>query len=366
MGANEKGVVIGNEAVFTRMPLNRGPALTGMDLLRLALERSDTAQNALETIVRLLDDYGQGGICGYEDKRMAYHNSFIITDPREAWVLETAGELWAAVKVKTASSISNGLTIGEIYDRSHPDLIESARRKGFLKKGKTFHFADCFSDWLYTTFSASRSRRERSRYCIDSRKGKMDAPAAMEILRDHREENYHPGSHLLGSRICAHAANKLTRNATQTTGSLVAHLKGSSHTYWATGTSAPCTGMFKPVWFGGQVLPDLGPIPDGRFNPKTLWWHHERLHRSILLDYGVRIGVIQSQRDALEKTFVQAALDTPREKRMALAESAFERSHRATADWTAQVREIPVQEKGHWIFRRYWGKQNLKAGFALT
>lgn len=100
MGANEMGVVIGNEAVWTKMPLAKSSGLTGMDLLRLALERSATAVNSLKLIVKLISDYGQGGVCGYEDRRMAYHNSFIIADPHEAWVLETAGPLWAALKVK--------------------------------------------------------------------------------------------------------------------------------------------------------------------------------------------------------------------------------------------------------------------------
>ena len=43
MGANEAGVVIGNEAVWTKMPLVKKGGLTGMDLLRLALERSSNA-----------------------------------------------------------------------------------------------------------------------------------------------------------------------------------------------------------------------------------------------------------------------------------------------------------------------------------
>ena len=70
MGTNEKGVVIGNEAVWTRMPLQKKGGLTGMDLLRLALERSSNAARALEVMIGLLSDFGQGGICGYEDKHI--------------------------------------------------------------------------------------------------------------------------------------------------------------------------------------------------------------------------------------------------------------------------------------------------------
>ena len=73
MGANEKGVVIGNEAVWSRLPVQKESRLIGMDLLRLALERSATAGDALGTIIQLLADHGQGGIHGYEDKRMVYY-----------------------------------------------------------------------------------------------------------------------------------------------------------------------------------------------------------------------------------------------------------------------------------------------------
>src|SRR5689334_12454876 len=49
IGANEYGVTIGNEAVWTKLPVEK-TGLTGMDLLRLALERSTTAKEALELI----------------------------------------------------------------------------------------------------------------------------------------------------------------------------------------------------------------------------------------------------------------------------------------------------------------------------
>src|SRR5512133_3861278 len=55
MGLNEHGVAIGNEAIFTRVPFETSPGLIGMDLMRLALERSKSALDALHVITDLLE-----------------------------------------------------------------------------------------------------------------------------------------------------------------------------------------------------------------------------------------------------------------------------------------------------------------------
>ena len=365
MGANGKGLVIGNEAVWTRMPLEKGPGLTGMDLLRLALERSATAEDGMETIIQLIADYGQGGICGYEDKRMAYHNSFIIADLNEAWVLETAGPLWAALKVKDFHTISNGLTIGEEFDASHRELINAAKKKGWLKKGKTFHFEQCYSDRLFTTFSASRTRRERSSSLINDRFGEIDLNSAIGVLRDHNGNGYRPHAHLLCTRLCAHAANGLTRHATQTTGSLIAHLQKEEQTFWVTGASAPCTGIFKPIRFKGDVLPHIGPAPTGIFDPRTMWWRHERLHRSVLLDYPTRIQLYSEERDELERSFISKAYDKTGGWEWTTCEAAFTQAKEATSKWLDLVQEAPIRGQPGMIYRRYWQRLNKKAGFGL-
>ena len=66
---------------------------------RLGLERGKSAREALEVICSLLEDYGQGGSCSNSIKDFSYHNSYMIVDSKEAWVLETAGKLWAAEKI---------------------------------------------------------------------------------------------------------------------------------------------------------------------------------------------------------------------------------------------------------------------------
>ncbi len=367
IGANEDGVAIGNEAVWSKMPLSREPNLTGMDMLRLALERSTTSGQALETIVGLLHDHGQGGICGYRDKRMTYHNSFIIADPEEAWVLETAGPLWAARKVAEAASISNGLTIGEEIDRMHPDLIPTARKKGWLRKGETFDFARCFSDWFYTTFSACRPRRTRSLAMVIERHGSMDAAAAANILRDHAGDDYRPSGHFLGNRVCAHAANSLARKATQTTASLVAYLpkEPERRTYWATGTAAPCLSVFKPVWFGAKSLPDLGPEPGERFDEKALWWRHERFHRTVLKDFRNRLNAFAADRDEFERDARRNAQTVPAGDKAEFTARVFAEADRKTAEWLERIRALPVRSKPGLVYRSFWKKQNREAGLIL-
>jgi secernin len=110
MGANEHGVVIGNEALFSKVPAGKEPGLIGMDFLRLALERASSADEAAQVIIDLLEIHGQSGNCGYE-KPMYYHNSYLIADHREAMILETVDKEWALKKVAQVGSISNRISI---------------------------------------------------------------------------------------------------------------------------------------------------------------------------------------------------------------------------------------------------------------
>ncbi len=139
IGINECGVAIGNEAVFTKEPYEKEGGLLGMDLIRLALERADTARQTLDIIIDLLETHGQGGNHGFPKKEY-YHNSFIIADPHEAWLLETAGKYWAAVQVRGVRTISNGLTIGREWDLASPGLVEHALQKGWCKSREEFRF----------------------------------------------------------------------------------------------------------------------------------------------------------------------------------------------------------------------------------
>jgi Na+/melibiose symporter-like transporter len=77
-GVNEHGVAIGNEKVWTTDDAKSAPpALLGMDLVRLALERARTADEALDRLTDLLTTYGQGG-SGEEDHDEPYFSSFLL------------------------------------------------------------------------------------------------------------------------------------------------------------------------------------------------------------------------------------------------------------------------------------------------
>lgn len=360
IGANEKGVVIGNEAVWSKMPLIKKSGLTGMDLLRLGLERAGSAQQALEVMTDLMALHGQGGNGGY-GKKFFYHNSFLIADPREAWVLEAAGPVWAALKLRDYYSISNGLTIGEEYDLAHPDLVTTARSRGWLKKGQTFHFSRVYSDWFYTTFSACRTRRNRSAKLLEEHEKTMDKASAFEILRDHGEEDYCPDSHLLEERVCAHSAYPLSRDSAQTTASMVAHLSPEVQTYWATGTAAPCASLFKPIRFEGSVLPDIGPIPGKAFDPDTLWWGHEKLHRAILEDFPARSRAIRADLVKTQQSFLETSQSAAPGKHFEVTKKAFKEARGKDEAWFQQVAKLPIKRKNNWIYNRYWSGRNKLA-----
>lgn len=307
MGVNEHGVVIGNEAVFTKISFQRkNQGLTGMDMLRLALERSDSAENALELIIQLLADYGQDACGGYRNRRFYYHNSFLIGDRHSAWVLETAGPHWAAKKIKQHYAISNGLTLEKNYDRLSPQAESYAQLRGWSKKGEVFSFAPAYSDWFYTQMSKCKVRRAFLSQAIQqsSMQGALDA---MHILRQHGDEpeNKYDPSHGGTGNVCMHSTGPT--NPSQTTGSMVVDLPldGSTPTIWLTGTSMPCLSVYKPFFLGGQTLLDSTWQQPGSKPDDTLWWQAERLHRKIALHYARGRQLIVSDLQAMQQEWTQ-------------------------------------------------------------
>ncbi|PNI86471.1 SCRN3 isoform 5 [Pan troglodytes] len=234
MGANEHGVCIGNEAVWGREEVCDEEALLGMDLVRLGLERADTAEKALNVIVDLLEKYGQGGNCTEGRMVFSYHNSFMIADRNEAWILETAGKYWAAEKVQEGvRNISNQLSITTKIAWEHPDMRNYAKRKGWWDGKKEFDFAAAYS-YLDTAKMITSS----GRYCegyklLNKHKGNITFETMMEILRDKPS-----GINMEGEFL--------------TTASMVSILPQDSSLpciHFFTGTPDPERSVFKPFIF---------------------------------------------------------------------------------------------------------------------
>ncbi|MEQ1493762.1 MAG: hypothetical protein ABL932_24785, partial [Terricaulis sp.] len=211
MGANEHGVVIGNEAMHSVVAPSETPALTGMDLLRLALERAASAAEAVDVITTLLEARGQGGNCGHLHP-FFYHNGFLIADGRESFVLETVGRSWAYERISNERALSNAYSIGRGYERISAGLAQS----------ETFDFAERFIDVERDGVSFGRGRCARGEQLLAAHDGKLTPRAMMAVLRDHGAEGAAPGwtpEKTERRSICMHAAEAARRS--QTTASWV-------------------------------------------------------------------------------------------------------------------------------------------------
>ncbi|MGM0558126.1 MAG: C69 family dipeptidase [Myxococcota bacterium] len=342
MGVNEHGVAVGNEAVFTRLPVAE-TGLTGMDLVRLALERATSAREAIDIITRHIELHGQGGRCGYRHSDFRYHNSFAIADGEAAWILETAGPHWAAVRVETVRTISNGLTIEQDYDLISEHAISFAIERGWARSEGEFGFRSAYADPAMTQLAGAEDRRFRTRQSLAAAGSSLAWDDFADALRDHAGMNPARGWRM--AMPCAHASWWPTRTAGQTTGSMIARL-GEAPIAWLTGTSSPCASVFKPVVLGGELV-DAGPAPGAGWDGESLFWRHERLHRALMRDHVAR-GTFDDARRMLESELRRDVyLDDP-----SLAWHAHRRHVDTWADraWERARHALPVRPN-QWFWR---------------
>jgi len=171
-GVNEHGVAIGNERVSTTHDAAAAaPALIGMDLVRLGLERARSAEEAVEVMAGLLEACGQGGIADAAHGE-AYDSSFLVADPAHAFVLDTAGTDYAAAPFPAGTAISNRITLGTGWTRASAGLAP----------GEDFgRFCDAAEDTRYADVRLASSRR-----FLGSRPpGGLTSAATAAHLRDH-------------------------------------------------------------------------------------------------------------------------------------------------------------------------------------
>lgn len=311
MGVNEYGVCIGNEAVFTKGKYGED-SLIGMDLLRLGLERGNSAKEALHVIIDLLEKYGQGGNCGY-DKDFHYDNSFLIMDRKEIYVLETAGKHWA-YKRSLQASISNRLFLGEDGDEYSEGRCD---------------FKKVHSDFLFSTFSYAAKRRGMTcTYPLNS------AQDGFRMLRQHSVSD--PLCRGSVSSVCMHAGDLF---ADQTTASMVVELKEDGMVIYLTGSSRPCLSIFKPHSFnaGGLIFHEK------ETGEEEYWYRMERRQRRML---GKKIpDSFYKEKEELEQKF----LNDPQSDFEAQEEAFYEKWDRYTFE----------KESCAFGFKNYWKKKNI-------
>jgi hypothetical protein len=340
MGANEFGVVVGNEALHARALAPETPALTGMDLVRLALERGRSARQSVGIITELLEEYGQGGNCGHLTPSY-YHNGFLIADYEEGFVLETVGREWVLERVRDLRALSNEYSVGAAVMDSSPGMPELLRGAGWGGGATPDHAALLAHPELVHVGSA-RGRRARANSLLSSGRGSLRLSDILRMLRDHDPagvcgSDWNPREAQPYS-LCVHAGS--FDRYSQTTGSMASEIGRHGAVHWVTGTAAPCLSIFKPLQT--DVPPPLRSAAlSASFEPDAIWWKHERLHRAVLLeDYPKFLAEISDERDALEADFharVTAVLNGSFEERSRIITACWKDAIELEARWYARI-----------------------------
>jgi secernin len=312
-GINEHGLVIGNEAIFTKTSrqaadaYNNGnhPAcgVLGMDLIRIALERCMTAQQAVELMGQLIEQYGQfgSGVPTKPHETGGYDNSFIIADSHEAWVLEAVGQRWVAKRFTSRyTSISNEPTIRQDWDTGSSDVQAYAIEQGWWSENIPFDFARAYIDECKPR-QLSHIRVMRSRQLLAEGDGQITSAWMMRMARDHYEDTFLNGAYFDAAdpdflSLCMHVspADFTWGNTASSCVAILPSSPAEIPIFWWT-PLPPCNGCYVPFFphsskipaivsnagtFGKRVVPPPDVVAE-EFAPDSYWWLFRRLLDSV-------------------------------------------------------------------------------------
>ena len=273
-GVNEHAVAVAATSQRTRLTI-ASPGPLGTDLVRLTLERSKTARQAVDHLTDLIERYGQGTAANAETS----DNAFLIADAREAFAVETAGRYWVYQEVGEVRAVSNVSIVHQDWDRIARGLAGHAIEQGWWPNdGSKLDFAIAVAGNPTGDGSALR-RWGRATMLLEQQNGHIDAAFLRRLLSDHYEGmscEVDPLGALRGpAALCQHSVSP-TREATAA--SVVVQLSSGQDrllTAWCA-FGPPCISVYFPIFLEAE--------PPGPFVSEALdgfWWRVNRLHDQL-------------------------------------------------------------------------------------
>ncbi len=353
MGVNEYGVCCGNETIYTK-EYGKEPALMGLDILRMALERAKTAREALDVATGLLEKYGQGGSCAF-DEIFYYDNSFLFVDRKESWIMETSGSRYAVRQAHGARSISNCMNISAC-DIMSPDLIEHAVKMHY-PVSEPFDFTESFIDWSQKGNISGTIRRACTQRKLDSCGNRVRVQDMIAAMQSHTTDDpFHHGNY----SPCMHVTGP--DGPHQSCNSMAVEL-GDKIVIWGAGNSNPCCSLYKPFWFDA-FSSDVVFGYDRQNEAISKWVKIERIHRAIAsgriceAEYKKQLQILQQTVfDEYEKV-----KDTDRETRQAFCDRIAASEERFLQRWETIALNSEDNWQGTEEYRELWEKYNSTLG----
>ena len=181
-GVNECGVALGCTRVRTRLRLDEA-GLTGPDLVRLTLERSHSALQAVEVLTALVSRHGQGAFPGAPPD--VSDAAFLVADAREAFLVEASGRSWVWQEVREVRAVSDVCTVRQDWDAIAPGLSGQAIARGWWPEdGTKVDFAGALGEDAEHAGSALR-RWGRATLSLEEQSGHIDPTFLRRLMGDH-------------------------------------------------------------------------------------------------------------------------------------------------------------------------------------
>lgn len=319
MGANEKGLFIGNEAEGSRIPKETEEGITGMAMLRIALEKAAAAREAIDVIADLLKEHGQNANA-HPTMDRRYENTFILCDPEEAWVMETAGREWAAKKVEDFAAVSNCYQITDDYDLCSEGMEQLVTENRWLRPGEKINFAKAFTAPADRQRNSVARMRRMQKLVIEKLYGtaaplemngagvgalqeipgagntapadRLDVKDMQKIFRDHFEGELNEPR--FGScygnfvTICMHALTGGIDSSQTAAGMIMSYDERWKFKFlWAAGL--PCLSVYIPLYWVDpekkpMKVPECMSLGGEKYDSASLWWTMEHLSALVSVD----------------------------------------------------------------------------------